>query len=38
MFVGHAGVAFLAAGRRAGPPVWALLLAAYGPDWLELPA
>jgi hypothetical protein len=37
MFVGHAGVALLAAGRRAAPPLPVLLLAAYGPDWLELP-
>ena len=38
MFVGHAGLAFLAAGRRSGPPLAVLLLAAYGPDWLKLPA
>ena len=37
MFVGHAGCALLAAGGRARPPLVVLLLAAYGPDWLELP-
>ncbi|HYD51407.1 MAG TPA: hypothetical protein VEA99_02220 [Gemmatimonadaceae bacterium] len=38
MFVGHTGLALLLAGRRATPPLWLLVVAAYGSDWLELPA
>lgn len=35
MYVGHVGVALGLRAAREAPPLWALALAAQGPDWLD---
>lgn len=36
MYIGHLGAGLWAKGRDAATPLWLLLFAAFGPDWVEL--
>jgi hypothetical protein len=35
MYFGHLGVGLLAKGHRPATPLWLLLVASLGPDWVE---